>query len=73
MSDNEDQTPKRCHFCGESFRLEKGTRPEDEYYAEEVGEWWSTSKQESFLGHPDCLPMGADATLTGQDPEWSMA
>jgi hypothetical protein len=65
--------PKRCYFCGEQFRLVKGTRPEDEYYADEVGEWWNTELEESFLGHPDCLPMGATETLEGHDPVWKMA
>lgn len=64
---------KRCHFCGEKFALEKGSRPQDDMYAEEVGEFWCTSKQKSFLGHPDCLPMGIADTLNGNDPEWSLA
>ena len=25
------------------------------------------------LAHPDCLPMGIDATIQGLDPEWKMA
>jgi hypothetical protein len=62
-----------CFFCGEKFRLERGSTPEDGLYTEEVGEWWSEKLQDSVLGHPDCLPMGLDAVLNGDDPEWKMA
>lgn len=63
----------RCYWCLERFRYEKGTKPEDGMYLDEVGEWWSESLQDSVLGHPDCLPMGVDATLQGLDPNWCMA
>jgi hypothetical protein len=63
----------RCYFCEEKFRLERGTTPADGMYAEEVGEWWSASMQDSVLGHPDCLPGGVETVLMGEDPEWQMA
>lgn len=49
-----------CHFCGSD--------PDDE-----MGEFWSAVLQRAVVGHPDCLPMGIDATQEGKDPEWSMA
>jgi hypothetical protein len=62
-----------CYFCGESFTPRRGTRPEDQDWVEEIGEWWSEKLQHSVLAHPDCLPMGVTATLNGEDEEWSMA
>lgn len=64
---------RRCYFCGEKFRYERGTPIEEDMFAEEVGEFWSEKLQDSFLGHPDCLPMGITATIEGQDPDWKMA
>jgi hypothetical protein len=55
------------------FRYKRGTKPEDGYYAEEVGEFWSETMQDSVLGHPDCTPLGIDAIFMGEDPEWKMA
>jgi len=63
----------RCYFCEEKFLMEPGSSPEDELYAEEVGEFWNETLQDSVLAHPDCLPMGIEATLSGEDPEWKMA
>ena len=60
----------RCHFCQE--RLWVAEYDPDEF-GEEVGEFWSEVLKESVIAHPDCLPMGADATLRGEDPEWKMA
>lgn len=62
-----------CYFCGDKFRLSRGTKPEDGDYAEEVGEFWSEKLQHSVLAHPDCLPMGITNTLEGKDPDWKMA
>lgn len=61
---------KRCHFCQERLRVDP---QDDEFYLEEVGEFWSEVLQRSVLAHPDCLPMGITATLLGEDPEWKMA
>lgn len=61
-----------CYFCEAPFRLEKGTKPEDGLYAEEVGEWWNKDVQDSVLAHVDCLP-DADAILAGTHPVWCMA
>jgi hypothetical protein len=63
----------RCYFGGEPFRYQRGTRPEDGLYVEEVGEFWSEELQDTVLAHPDCTPRGIDAIATGQDPDWSMA
>jgi hypothetical protein len=46
---------------------------DDDLYEEEVGEFWSEVVNHSVLAHPDCLPMGIDATLNGADPEWKLA
>lgn len=65
-----DPDSKRCHFCAERLL----TSPNDPgEYTEEVGEFWSSILRASVLAHPDCLPMGVDATLAGEDPEWSLA
>lgn len=63
-----------CHFCDSQIRVERGSKPEDGLYAEEVGEFWSVSMQQSVLGHPDCVPYGIDAVFEG-DPEcdWKLA
>ena len=63
----------RCYWCGAQFRYKRGTKPADGYYTEEVGEFWSMTMQDSVLGHPNCTPMGIDAILTEEDPEWRMA
>jgi hypothetical protein len=63
----------RCYFCEERFRFERGSKPSDGLYAEEVGEFWSENLQDSVLAHPDCTPMGIDAIFNGTDPEWKMA
>ena len=63
----------RGYFCGEPFKYEPGTKPEDGLYAEEVGEFWNKEHACSVLDHPDCLPNGIDAVFSGEDPEWSMA
>jgi hypothetical protein len=63
--------PDRCHFCEETIKKDKsGWILESNG---EIGEFWSKTLQDSVLAHPDCLPNGADAALTGEDPEWSMA
>jgi hypothetical protein len=62
-----------CYWCGEPFRLERGTMPEDGLYVEEVGEFWSEEMQDSVLGHPDCTPLGIDAIVRGEDPDWKLA
>ena len=62
--------PKRCHFCQDKLLHEDG---DDEIYLEEVGEFWSEVLQRAVLAHPECLPMGIEATLSGDDPEWKMA
>jgi hypothetical protein len=62
-----------CYFCGDKFRLRRGTKPEDGDYVDEVCEVWSNVLQDSVLTHPDCLPMGIEATQQGEDPEWKMA
>lgn len=59
-----------CYFCGESVLVGP---EENEEYADDVGEWWSESMQRSVLGHADCLPMGATATMQGSDPNWKLA
>jgi hypothetical protein len=61
----------RCYFCEAEFRMigPKG----DQWYAEEVGEFWNKDVQDSVLAHPDCTPFGIDAIFTGEDPVWSMA
>lgn len=61
---------KRCHFCHEIIKTEPG---DIDLYLEEIGEFWSENLQDSVLAHPDCLPMGIDATLAGEDPEWKLA
>jgi len=63
----------KCHFCGDTFLVEKGSSPDDELFAEEVGEFYSNKLQDSVLAHPDCLPLGIEAVLEGNDPEWVMA
>ena len=63
----------KCYWCGAEFRVEPGSKPGDGLYAEEVGEFWSKSMQDSVLGHPDCTPLGIDAIFNGEDAEWSMA
>jgi hypothetical protein len=60
----------KCHFCGDTLRTEEGT---DDLFVEDVGEFYSNKLNDSVLAHPDCLPMGIDATLNGDDPEWVMA
>jgi hypothetical protein len=62
-----------CYWCGEIFKVQKGTQPEDGLYTEEVGEFWNKDHQDSVLGHPDCSPMGVEAILSGEDPVWMMA
>lgn len=63
----------QCHFCEEKFTPQPGTSADDGLFEEEVGEFWSENLQDSVLAHPDCLPLGIDAVLTGEDPEWKMA
>lgn len=63
-----NQTVFRCHFCGSDLLCD-----DDEMFIEEVGEFWSNQLNRSVLAHPDCLPLGIDATQSGQDPEWKMA
>ncbi len=58
----------RCHFCGDKFLMDKY-----DMYREEVGEFWSDALQDSVLAHPDCLPLGIDAVIAGEDPDWKMA
>jgi hypothetical protein len=55
----------RCHFCEETVD------PDD--FETEVGEFWSRTKEDTILAHPDCLPLGIDAVFDGTDPEWCMA
>ena len=59
----------RCYFCEEKLK----EYPDCRYGSDEHGEFWSESMQRSVLAHPDCLPMGIDATIQGLDPEWKMA
>lgn len=61
---------QHCHFCQEALLVDSH---DDDLYEEEVGEFWSEVLQSSVLAHPDCLPMGIDATLSGADPEWKLA
>ena len=60
--------PTVCHFCGSKLRMDRGGM-----YLEEVGEFWGEAIQDSVLAHPDCLPLGIDATQAGEDPNWVMA
>lgn len=60
----------RCHFCQERVLV---ASYDDDEWMEEVGEFWSEVLNRSVLAHPDCLPMGIDATLSGADPEWKLA
>lgn len=63
-----------CHFCDSKLRPQRGTKLSDGFYNEEVGEWWSKTREISVLGHPDCLPEGCEDTLNPNiDTEWSMA
>jgi len=64
---------KRCYWCEESFTPHKGTTYEDEYFVEEIGEFWSEKLQDSVVGHPDCVPGGIDTIFEGNNPEWKMA
>jgi hypothetical protein len=61
----------KCYFCKSDFVMDGD--PEWGLYAEEVGEFWSESMQDSVLAHPDCLPRGISPVIEGTDPEWKLA
>jgi hypothetical protein len=65
----EHEVVYHCHFCGEKLVLDESGMS----YTTEVGEFWSDVLNDSVLAHPDCLPRGIDAVITGTDPEWRLA